>query len=87
MRTTRLGTNPLASKVMPGIIMDGAMPMFYKIPVMPELVGAVESGPRPGQETIVHAYRPEVLRPEEVMRPLDNRHTILLCFEAFRRFL
>ncbi len=82
-----LGTNPLASKVMAGIVMGGSMPTFYKIPVTPELVRAVESGERPEEETVVHAYRPEVPRPEEGMRPLDNRPIILSCFEAFRQLL
>ena len=67
--------------------MDGSMPTFYKIPVTPELVRAVESGERPEEETVVHAYRPEVPRPEEGMRPLDNRPIILSCFEAFRQLL
>jgi hypothetical protein len=87
MRTNRLGTDPLTSKVMLGITMDGTMPTFYKIPVTAELVRAVESGERPEQETIVHAYRPEVPRPEEGMKPLDNRYIILSCFEAFKQFL
>ena len=87
MRTKCLGTNPLATKVMPGIVMDGTMPTFYKIPVTPELVRAIESGSRPEHETIVHAYRPEVPRPKEGMRPFDNRNIILSCFEAFRQFL
>jgi hypothetical protein len=88
MRVKRLGTDPLTSKVMPGIVMDGTMPTFYKIPVTHELVRAVESGERPEEETtVVHAYRPEVPRPEEGMRPLDNRYIILSCFEAFRKFL
>ncbi|KAI0285415.1 hypothetical protein BGY98DRAFT_945822 [Russula aff. rugulosa BPL654] len=84
MRVKRLGTNPLISKVMPGIVMDGTMPTFYKIPITPELVTAVESGECPEQETIVYAYRPEVPRPEEGMKPLDNRHIILPCFESFQ---
>ena len=84
MRVKRLGTNPLTSKVMPGIVMDGAMPTFYKIPITPELVTAVESGECPEQETIAYAYRPEVPRPEEGMKPLDNRHIILSCFESFQ---
>jgi len=87
VRVKHLGTEPLASKVMPGIVMDGTMPTFYKIPVTPELVRAVESGERPEEETVVHAYRPEVPSPEEGMGPLDNRHIILSCFEAFRQFL
>jgi hypothetical protein len=87
MRVKRLGTEPLTSKVMPGIVMDGSMPTFYKIPVTPELVRAVESGKRPEEETVVYAYRPEVPRPEEGMRPVDNRQIILSCFEAFRQLL
>jgi hypothetical protein len=87
MRVKRFGTDPLTSKVMPGIVMDGTMPTFYKIPITPELVTAVESGKRPEEETIVHAYRPEVPRPEEGMKPLDNRSIILSCFEAFRQFM
>ena len=87
MRVKRLGTEPLTSKVMPGIVMKGSMPTFYMIPVTSELVRAVESGERPEEETVVHAYRPEVPRPEEGMKPLDNRSIILSCFEAFRQLL
>jgi hypothetical protein len=86
-RATYLRTDPLTSKVMPGIVVDETMPTFYKIPITSELVKAVESGERPEEETIVHAYRPEVPRPEEGIRPLDNRFIILSCFEAFRRFM
>ena len=87
IRVKRLGIDPLISKVMPGIVMDGTMPTFYKIPVTPELVKAVESGERPEEETVVYVYRPDVPRPEEGMRPLDNRYILLSCFEAFRKFL
>ena len=52
------GTDPLTSKVMLGIVMDGTMPMFYKIPITAELVRAVETGKQPEQETVVHAYVP-----------------------------
>jgi hypothetical protein len=87
MRVKHLGTEPLTSKVMPGIVMDGTMPTFYKIPITPELVTAVESGEHPEEDTIVHAYRPEVPRAEEGMRPLENRSIILSCFGAFRQYL
>ena len=86
-RVKRLGIDSLTSKVMPGIVMDGTMPTFYKIPVTPELVRAVESGEHPEEETVVYAYRPEVPIPEEGMRSLDNRYIILFCFEAFRKFM
>ena len=87
MRVKRLGTNPVASKIMPGIVMDGTMPTFYKIPITDELVRAVESGEKPNLETVVHVYVPEVQRPEEGMKPLDNRVIILSCFEAFKQLL
>jgi len=87
MREKHLGIDPLTSMVMPGIVMHGTMPTFYKIPITPELVRAVESGERPEQETVVHAYHPEVPRPEEGMKPLDNRSILLSCFECFRQFL
>ena len=86
MRIKR-GTNPLPSMVMPGIVMDGTMPTFYQIPVIAQLVKAIEAGEQPKQETIIHAYRPEVPRPEEGIKPLDNRYIILSCFEAFRRLV
>ena len=50
-RVKHLDTNPLTSKVMPGIVMDGTMLTFYKIPVTPELVTAIGSGEPPEQET------------------------------------
>ena len=87
MRLKRFGTKPLDSKVMHGIVMDGTMPTFYKIPITAELVRAVEAGEQPEQETVVHAYRPEVPRPEEGMKPLDNRYIILSCLASFRQFL
>ncbi len=86
-RVKHLGTNPLTSKVMPGIVMVVTMPSFYKIPVTPELVAAVESGIPPEQETVIHAYLPEVPRPEEGMNPLNNRYILLSCLSAFKQFL
>jgi len=99
----RLGRDldPLASKVMPGIIMDGTIPTFYKIPITPELVRAVEYGEHPKEETVVHVYRPEVYipgyhpevyilegtSPEEGIRRLDNRYIIFSCFAAFKKFV
>ncbi len=86
-RVNHLGINPLTSKVMPGIVMVDTMPSFYKIPVTPELVAAVESGIPPEEETVIHAYLPEVPRPEEGMKPLDNRYILLSCLSAFKQFL
>ena len=85
-RVDYLNTDPITSKVMLGIVTDGSMPTFYKIPITAELVRAVKAGEQPEQETVVHAYVLEVPRPEEGMKPLDNRYIILSCFEAFRIF-
>jgi hypothetical protein len=79
--------DPLASKVMPGIVMDGTMPTFYKIPITPGLISAIEYGKRPEEETVVHRYRPEVSRLEEGIRPLDSRYIIFSCFAAFKKFV
>jgi hypothetical protein len=84
---------PCQFKIMPGIILSGASPTFYKIPVSEDLVYAVQTGQYPKQETVVLAHRPAVLpsarRPSsgEGMNPLDNRRVILSCFEAFKQFV
>jgi hypothetical protein len=62
------------------------MPTFYKVPITPQLVTAVESGKRPDQETIVHMYCPEVPM-TAAMKPPDNRSIIPSCYEAFKQFL
>ena len=77
---------------MPGIVLNGTSPTFYKLPVSKKLVTAVQWGDYE-QETVVLAHRPAVLpsasRPcsDEGMNPLDNRRLILSCFEAFKRFV
>ena len=79
---------PCQFKVMPGIILNGTSPTFYKIPVSKNLVTAVKCGQYPKQETVVLAHTPDVLpRTEESMYPLENRRVILSCFEAFKRFV
>ena len=71
--------------------MKGTMPTFYKIPVTTALVRAVQLGQYPVKETIVYAHLPPVSRPalrySEGMKPLDNRHVIMSCYEAFKQFL
>ncbi|KAK0222059.1 hypothetical protein IW262DRAFT_1377971 [Armillaria fumosa] len=90
-RTRVLGQDPLAHKIMPGITMTGTSPVFYKIPVTAELADSVSMGQYPPTRTVVHAHLPAVPRPgrrlSEGMRPLDNRATILTCYEAFKQFV
>lgn len=88
MHIRSLGLNPLSGTLIPGIKMEGTMPIFYKILVTTELVRAVQLRKYPTQSAIVHAHLPEVLRPvrrySESMKPLDNRDIILSCYESFR---
>ncbi|EPQ56934.1 hypothetical protein GLOTRDRAFT_37590 [Gloeophyllum trabeum ATCC 11539] len=91
IRVQALGVPALESRVIPGIIMKGTMPTFYRIPVTTELVRAVQMGEYPEQETVVYAHVPSVPRParrySEGMKPLDNRRIVLSCYEAFKQFL
>ena len=78
-------------QVMPGIVLIGTTPTFYKIPVTTGLVRHVAEGTYPPEKTIVFAHIPEVPRPNrrwsEGMKPLDNRAVILSCYEAFKRIV
>ncbi|KAG6373102.1 hypothetical protein JVT61DRAFT_6704 [Boletus reticuloceps] len=81
----------LEEQVLFGITMTGTSPTFYKIPVTSTLAEAIEEGEYPAQQTVVQAYLPELPRPhdrfKEKMEPLDNRHIMISCFEAFRQFV
>jgi hypothetical protein len=78
----------LVMQVMPGIIMNGTMPTFYKIPVTTNLVHNVMGGTYPPEPTIVSVYAPDLPSPQghysEGMKPLGNRQEVLCCFEAFK---
>jgi hypothetical protein len=87
----RIGLPTIQAKMIPGIIMAGSTPTFYKIPVTQDLVYAVETGQYPEKPTIVHKLIPPVADLNRLvhdgMRPLNNRDVILRCFEAFKRFV
>ncbi|KAL5513958.1 hypothetical protein ACEPAG_2719 [Sanghuangporus baumii] len=90
-RVRTLGLPPLQYKVMPGITLTGTTPTFYKISVSIDLVTAVQRSVYPQEETVVHVHVPALPRParrwNEGMKPLDNRRTILSCYEAFKQFV
>jgi hypothetical protein len=90
-RRKQIGLPPISSKVFPGITLTGSAPTFYKIPITEDLLRGITTAQYPTQETVVHKLTPPVpdtLRlPEEGMKPLANRHVILQCFEAFKRFI
>jgi hypothetical protein len=73
---------------MPGIIMVGTSPVFFKIPVTQTLSTHIHYGTYPPEETRVTYCYPPVPRPDrlssEAMKPLDNRRDSLKCYEAFK---
>ncbi|KAN0139599.1 hypothetical protein V8E53_002628 [Lactarius tabidus] len=56
---------PLDFKIMPGIIMKGTSPVFYKIEVTKALAANVGAGTYPGRRavTTVHVHAPNIPRP------------------------
>jgi len=82
------GLPPMAEKVMPGIVMVGTSPAFFKIPVTRTLSTHIRHGTYPPEETRVTYCYPPIPRPgrrrSEGMKPLDNRREILKCYEAFK---
>lgn len=75
-------------KVMPGIVMEGTSPIFFKIPVTEELSTHVRHGTYPLTPTTVTFCFPPVPqlpnRRSDGMKPLDSRREILQCYEAFK---
>ena len=68
--------------------MIGTAPIFYRISVTTALLQALATASYPQEETIVLKFVPPVPNQNRYridgMRPLDNRHIILQCFEAFK---
>ena len=73
---------------MPGIVMVGTSPAFFKIPITQNLSDHIAHGTYPPAETRVTYCYPPVPRParrhSEGMKPLDNRREMLKCYEAFK---
>jgi hypothetical protein len=73
---------------MPGIVMVGTSPAFFKIPVTQTLSTHIRHGTYPEEETYVTYCYPPVSRPtrrgSEGMKPLDNRREMLRWYEAFK---
>lgn len=85
------GLLPLKHCLIPGIVMIGTAPIFYKIWVTKELSDAVIYGTFPKTPTVVYFHLPSVPRPyrrlSEGMKPLDNRRIVLHCYEALKKFV
>ncbi|CAL1697389.1 unnamed protein product [Somion occarium] len=91
LRRRPFGLPLIANKIIPGILMRGSFPIFYKIAATSTLTEAIKRGDYPGKEAVVYVHIPVMPRPEkradEGMIPLDNRKIILSYFEAFRKFV
>ncbi|KAH9012853.1 hypothetical protein EDB83DRAFT_323952 [Lactarius deliciosus] len=87
----RIGKAPIRVKAIPGIIILGTTPTFYKITVTQDLVDAIETSQYPANPTTVHRLVPPVDDLDGLgrdgMQPLNNRTVILGLFEAFRQFV
>jgi hypothetical protein len=90
-RLQSIQEHPFQEMTIPGIIMIGSTPTFYKIKITQDLVDAIETSQYPTDLTTVFKLVPPVDDPDQLsengMRPLDNIAVILGCFEAFKQFL
>ncbi|KAF9793419.1 hypothetical protein BJ322DRAFT_1034560 [Thelephora terrestris] len=82
------GLPRLTETIIPGIVMVGTSPVFFKIPVTETLWTHIRHGSYPPEETrVIYCYPPVPHPPcswSEGMMPLENRREILECFEAFK---
>ncbi|KAJ3518171.1 hypothetical protein NLJ89_g2 [Agrocybe chaxingu] len=63
-RRTRAGLPALPPILMPGITMVGTAPIFYRIPISPQLLEALVTSTYPKEETIVLRFIPPVANAE-----------------------
>ncbi|PPQ87155.1 hypothetical protein CVT25_000145 [Psilocybe cyanescens] len=90
---TLAGLPKLTYKRIPGIVMIGSAVVFYLIPVTDTLEKAISTASYPTEETIFFRFIPPVPDSSHYgdhgkgMRPLENRHIVLQCFEAFKKFV
>ncbi|THU82203.1 hypothetical protein K435DRAFT_692000, partial [Dendrothele bispora CBS 962.96] len=79
------------SKVIPGIVMRGIVPIFYLFKVTQELVDALQAGSYPIRETVLRRCIPPVQSLGDYRQLgillLHNRKVVLKCYEAFKKFL
>jgi len=78
---------PPKNQFMPGILMKGATPTFFKIPVTLELASAVRLGEYPSNPTTVFEYSPHTLDGKEWLETKENRVHYLRSFQAFKQFV
>jgi hypothetical protein len=89
LRRDDAGKKRLSEYLMPGIVLRGTTPYFYKMKVTQDLVDGVEKGERPkGEPTKIFQHKPRFPSLiERGMVPLGNRRVALECYEAFKVFV
>jgi hypothetical protein len=85
----------LAPRDYAGILFTGALPVFFKMSVTPQLARAVAEGTSCDQRTVVQVYAPAVTSDnslqvlasgfDDSMRSLEQRKLILEAYEGFKR--
>lgn len=76
-------------QIIPGIILRGTYPIFYRLPITEGLSQAVASNTPPHHPTTILAYAPPI-DPRYISGGLweqKNRQVILQVFEAFKAFV
>jgi hypothetical protein len=84
----RTSQDPVQDRMIPGIIMRGNLPIFYKFNITQDFVDCVRLGRRPAAVTKVFRHVP--VYPDGFdfgMFPSRNRRVALECLEAFRTFV
>ncbi|TFK71454.1 hypothetical protein BDN72DRAFT_895575 [Pluteus cervinus] len=83
----RFGNAVPSHREIPGIILRGTAPTFYRIPVTDGLIRSIGGATYPNQPTTVHRLIPVEDVPRyfrEGMKTLENRRVVMQCFEAFK---
>jgi hypothetical protein len=87
-RRKQSGLPPLDRQVIPGIIMFGTVPIFYRTTVTAAFMYALGTSTYPSESTIVLMYIPPAPNPANYIirgiRPLENRRVVFQCLEAFK---
>ncbi|KAF8976005.1 hypothetical protein BDQ17DRAFT_1385091 [Cyathus striatus] len=78
------GLPHLEEVVIPGIVMVGTLPIFFKVPITRTLASHIRHGTYPLDETRVDTVIHPLI---EGMKPLDNRRVIFQCYEAFKAII
>jgi hypothetical protein len=88
LRRKAVGRALVVAWNMPGIIMQGTCPTFYRINITQDLMNSVRMGQRPNVVTNLFRHMPMLPDlPELGMIAPLNRRVILQCYEAFRGFV